>query len=391
MRVLMVNAHGDDPSTGGAERVVLELARQLVARGNDVDYLQAFPQRLPGNDLERTVLHGTDWRDDPNRRLRNHVGSVVALPTESLRTVVERHRPDVLHTHNLPGIGTGIWAVAQRLGLPVVHTLHDYYLLCPRVTLTRRDGSPCRPSPLLCGLRTHRLARWTSAVSTVIGCSQYVIDRHAELFPRARHHVLRNPIVLSGSRSVRPPRDRFEVLGYVGSLERIKGVHLLLEAASRLARLGVVIRIAGDGRMRDEVRRAAAGHTNVTWVGPVQDEQKERFLVECDLGIVPSVWAEPGGPTFTMAEWLAAGRPVLVSTRGGLGEVAGRYAGSVAVEPDADAIVDAVEALSDPVRWRELAAAVRPLQLEPGLEEWTERHEQMYRTVTTVRSNRVRR
>jgi glycosyltransferase involved in cell wall biosynthesis len=387
VRVLMVNAHGDDPSSGGAERVVLDLAGQLTGRGVEVDYLQAFPQQLPGNELERTVLHHTDWRDDRTRRLRNHVNSVLAAPSGRLEKAVARHRPDVVHTHNLPGIGTGIWAVAQRLGLPVVHTLHDYYLLCPRVTLTGRDGSPCRPSPRLCGFRTQRLARWAPAVSHVIGPSKYVVDRHADLFPRAQPHVLRHPIVVSeGSRSIEPPRDRVEAVGYLGSLERIKGVHLLLEAAPRLARLGVHIRIAGDGSMRDDVQRAAAEHPNLTWQGHVQEERKERFLRECDLGIVPSVWAEPGGPTFTMAEWLAAGRPVLVSTRGGLGEVAGRYPGSIAVEPNASAIVDTVAALSRSERWRELVAGIRPLELKPGVEEWVEQHQELYRSALSATS-----
>ena len=74
MRVLMVNAHGDDPSFGGAERVVTALATHLTAHGSWVGYLQAFPSRLPGLDVERTVLHGTDWRDDPRRRIKSHLG-----------------------------------------------------------------------------------------------------------------------------------------------------------------------------------------------------------------------------------------------------------------------------------------------------------------------------
>jgi glycosyltransferase involved in cell wall biosynthesis len=143
--------------------------------------------------------------------------------------------------------------------------------------------------------------------------------------------------------------------------------------------------------MRTEVERAVAGNANITWEGPVSGDQKDRFFEECDLGIVPSIWAEPGGPTFTMAEWLAAGRPVLVSNRGGLGEVAGRYSGSVAVDPDPDAIVDAVARLSEPERWREVVADVRPIDLERGLEEWTERHEGLYRSAIATEPSRVRR
>ena len=58
----------------------------------------------------------------------------------------------VLNGPNLP------WQAARRQGIPVVHTLHDYWLLCPSTTLTRRDATPCRPSPFLCGARTRRMA-----------------------------------------------------------------------------------------------------------------------------------------------------------------------------------------------------------------------------------------
>jgi glycosyltransferase involved in cell wall biosynthesis len=374
-----VNAHGDDASCGGAEQMVGELTDQLAARGIDVAYLQAFPSRVSGREVERTVLHRTDWRDDSARRLKNHAGSVLAFSTGTLKQAIAGHRPDVVHTHNLPGIDTGAWDAARRLGLPVVHTIHDYYLLCPRVSLTRADGRACRPSPLLCGLRTRRLARWAAAVSHVVGCSQYVIGVHAHLFSAATSHVLRNPIIVP-ARPSRPPGERPTVLGYIGSLDRIKGVDLLLEAIPQLESLGFTLRLAGEGRLRDDVARAAKTHGNVEWVGSVLGEGKWRFLEGCDLGIVPSVWAEPGGPTFTMAEWLAAGRPVLVSNRGGLGEVADVYPGSIPLEPTAASIVDSVAALRDDDRWGELIASVRPVE-GSGSQEWAAKYVAIYESM----------
>ena len=379
MRVLIVNSHGEDLSCGGAEQAVMELTAGLLADGIEVAHLQAHPARTQTHDIERTILHRSDWRDDQARRIKNHLNDVVARPKDRLEQAIVGHRPDVVHTHNLPGIGTGIWEVCRKLGLPVVHTLWDYYLLCPRVTLTSRDGTPCRPSPLLCGLRTRRLVRWAPAVAQVIGCSQYVLDRHAHFFEDAAAHVLRNPVHVSSSGEIPQPRGRPAVLGYIGTISRMKGIHLLLEAAPRLRQLGIRVRLAGDGRLRDEVS-AAVDRGLVDWDGRVLGDEKDRFFADCDLGIVPSVWAEPGGPTFTMAEWLAARRPVLVSTRGGLGEVAGVYDGSIPVEPTADAIVAALTELCEGDRWRETVDAVRPIELESPA-EWVGRHETIYRSV----------
>ena len=182
----MVSSHGDDPSAGGVERLLAELSVRLTAGGTHVAYLQAFPPGGQVADTERTVLHETDWRHDQARRILNHFDDLVSLPRHSLEDAIATHRPDVVHTHSLTGITTAVWEVSRRRGLPVVHTLHDYYLFCPRASLTRRDASPCHPSPLLCGLRTRRLIRWSKSVSQVIGVSQYVLDLHAPLFPTAR-------------------------------------------------------------------------------------------------------------------------------------------------------------------------------------------------------------
>jgi glycosyltransferase involved in cell wall biosynthesis len=378
MRVLMVSAHGNDASSGGVERGLTLLAERLTAHGHEVEFLQAFPARAPVGEWKRTVLHETDWRDDRSRRLKNHIDDVVGRPSRKLEQALAAHRPDVVHTHNLPGITTAVWEVSRRLGLPVVHTLHDYHLLCPRVSLTRPDGEPCRPSPFLCGFRARRLARWAPAVSHVIGVSQYLIDMHSDVFPQSESHLIRHAMAAAAPGEIAPPRARPRDLGYIGALDRTKGVHLLLEAAPRLAELGFNLKLAGDGRLRDEVVRAVQEHPNVDWVGPVVGESKTRFFEACDVGVVPSVWAEPGGPTYTVVEWLTASRPVLVSTRGGLGEIAGVLPGSLAVEPAAAAIADSVAALLEPGRWPELVEAITPFDSERELESWTARHEAVY-------------
>jgi len=379
VRILIANAHGDDASSGGAERLVRDLGQGLEARGAEVSLLQSFPSREPGGSFERIVLHRSDWRDDRARRVRNHLGDLASRPHAELDEALARAAPDLVHTHNLPGMSTAIWEAARRRGIPVVHTIHDYWLLCPRTTLTKRDATPCRPSPFLCGARTRRLARWGGAVSQLIGVSQWAIDLHASLFPAATAHLIRHPLATDPEAS--PPSEPTPAtLGYIGSLERIKGVHLLLEAAPRLAEIGVRLRLAGRGALEDRVADTVAAHENVAWEGAVHGEEKQRFFAGCDLGIVPSVWAEPGGPTYTMVEWLAARRPVLASTRGGLGEVAGTYGGSAAVEPSADAVVGAVSELLEPRRWQALVAGLRPADSRAETEQWLDRHLAVYRS-----------
>jgi glycosyltransferase involved in cell wall biosynthesis len=372
-RLLLVNSQGADEFSGGAEHYVAQLADGFTNRGFEVDILSAFPSEARGRRV--TVLHGSDWRTSRVRRAQNHLGDVLSVPTRKLDKSVRQARPDLVHTNNLPGFSTAIWAVARRQGVPVVHTLHDYHLLCPRVTLLRPDGTPCRPHPLLCGARTKRLTRSADAVSHVIAVSDHLRNRHRHLFPGASMHTIRL-LVAPPHRTFAPPGERLATLGYLGSLERTKGIDRLLAAAPGLGRLGCALRIAGDGRLRAEVEAAAARELNLSYEGPVSGDDKRQFFEGCDAGIVPSVWEEPGAPSMAVLEWLAAGRPVLVSPRGGAAEVVDDLAGAIAVQPDTDGIVGAVEALATPERWRE---AVLRVEAPPGnVEDWLGAHERVY-------------
>lgn len=372
MRVLLVNAHGTDPSYGGAERRARYLASGLTARGHDVEVLSAFPQRSDP-DVPLHVLHRTDWRDDPVRRLRNHAGDVVSAPWPRLGRRLDAIEPDVIHTHNLSGIGTGVWEAARRGGIPVVHSILDYYLLCPRTTLRRPDGSPCRPHPLLCGARTRRLARWHRGVDTVLGTSNYVLRAHEGLFPGAVQRKMAPPQRPLAGPMPEPVQTPPAVLGYMGALTAEKGVELLIDAAPSLARSGLTLRVAGDGPLRHAVTEAE----NVSYAGRLEGEALARFVGSCDAGIVPSLWAEPGGGPFVIGEWLGAGRPVLTTPRGGLAEA--QAGGGVLVfgETAAD-LVAAASGLRDAGDWGRLLATVPAIDGEAELGRWLDRHEEVY-------------
>jgi glycosyltransferase involved in cell wall biosynthesis len=380
MRVLVVNAHGADATGGGVEQCVADLGRGLRAEGCAVTLLAAFPARVDAWDGTAIVLHGSDWRDDAVRRWRNHAGDVASFPTRRLAAAVAEVAPDVLHTHNLPGITTAVWEVARRAGVPVVHTVHDYYLLCPRVTLRKRTGEACEPHPLLCGARNSRLGRWHAAVDDVIAVSDHVAGVHAAMFPSARMHVVRNPVAAL-PRSLAPPRTPPRSLGYLGALSAMKGVGRLLDAAPHLLRRGLTLRIAGDGELAAEVERAVADGA-VEYAGVVHGEDKLRFIESCDLAILPSLWDEPGGPPCSVAEWLAAGRPILVSMRGGLQELPRLLPGVVPVEPTQEAIVEAVDRLLVPARFEQVLTAM------PGADarefsRWIDDHREIYETAAS--------
>ena len=370
-----MNAEGASTSAGGAETIVAMLARGLGQRGWEVAVLAAFPTGDSNEVRAFATLHKTSWRSSGSRRVLNHLGDFAAATSPRLRDAIRAARADVVHTHNLPGLSTAVWGAAAATGARVVHTLHDYYLLCPRVTLVTPRGDPCRRGTY-CTLRSGRLRRWSHAVDEVVGVSDALVVRHAGFFPQAREHVIRHPDPRPG-RPVPPPRSPPQTIGYLGALDVTKGVHVLLAAAPRLIELGYAVRFAGDGRLRRAVEAAAGEIPGVDYAGHVTGEARDSFIAGCDVGVVPSVWDEPGGPPLVLLDWLAAGRPAFSSGRGGLAEVEGA-AGVVDVEPTADGLVRAAASVRDPREWETLRESARPPTL-PSLEEWLDRYEAVLR------------
>jgi glycosyltransferase involved in cell wall biosynthesis len=375
----LVNAHGADPAVGGTESYLARLGRRLPELGFDVSFLTGFVSGAPAPGPER-VLYAGHWKNNAMIRMRVHLADLWSRPSRRLEEAMAWALPDVVHTYNLPGITTAIWEICRRRGVPVVHTLTDYYVLCPRVSLLRPDGRPCQPHPLLCGARTRRLTRWASAVSHVVSISRYAEAQHAGLFPRAEKHLILNPRDPPAARRLEPPGPTLRTLGYIGALERSKGVDQLLAATPRLASRGLRVRVAGSGRMRPQVEEAAARGL-IDYVGVVSGSRRDDFIESCDLGVVASVWPEPGAPPFAMVEWLAGGRPVLASRRGGLAEALDATSGGIAIEPSADAIVAAVADLEDESRWSAAVRRVTVAPPAPAEDEWISAHEAIYRAL----------
>ena len=295
LRILLVNAHGTPD--GGTETGLAELARALIANGVDVSFLHAFPPADLVAGVPATVLHQEHWRTSRYRRLASHVGDAASWPSDRLEKSIQQHRPDVVHTHNLPGIGTGIWEAARRRGIPVVHTLHDYHLLCPRTTLMRKDSlEACRPHPLLCGLRARQLGRWTNGLRRVLAVSQHLHQAHGDFFDGVDSGVMRNPI----RPSVRPlsaPGPELRSIGYIGALHPNKGVDVLLDAlpGSGATRVGPAHRGPRRSHTGGDQGGSNLARARVRWLCPRR--RQSTTLESCDIGILPSIRREPGeGP-----------------------------------------------------------------------------------------------
>lgn len=140
-------------------------------------------------------------------------------------------------------------------------------------------------------------------------------------------HLFR-PLAEAERRTARQARGLEEaiVIAYIGRLESIKGVHVLMEAfrlyAEREPRaklllvggVGESVGRSGEAYVQSLRNLAIKGRT--IWWGATNDVPG--VLQICDLVVIPSLWQEPGA--VSAIESLTAGVPVLASCSGGMPE-----------------------------------------------------------------------
>lgn len=235
-------------------------------------------------------------------------------------SILDEECPDLVHTNSLAGFSTLAWRIIKQRRLPLVHTLRDYYLLCPRSTMFR-GGKNCET--LCVGCRPYALFRelFSSRVDIVVGVSQFVLERHCRFgyfadIPRKRviYNAYRREILPQSSKREWTIPVRF---GYLGRLHPTKGVEALLEAVRWLPEGTWSLNIAGRGFSKYErylrSRNKASGIRFSGYVKP------ENFFPAIDVLVVPSRWHEPFGRT--VIEAYAHGVPVIGATRGGITEL----------------------------------------------------------------------
>lgn len=343
MKVLIVSTLYHPNVFGGAEKSTQSLAEALVAQGHDVAVATLNPERrYEAADVNGVRVHYLPVKNlyFPTRPRQYRVAKVLWHAVDSynpfmavsLGRVLDAERPDVVNTQNLSGFSTSVWGVVKKRHLPLVHTIRDHYLLCPRADMYRA-GQNCNEPCAVCRVYGRPRIHLSCLVDVVTGISRYILDvhdRHA-CFPRADKLVVCNACgpAPRATLPVRRPNGNL-CFGFLGRLHPIKGVDLLIRSFLCLPQGRAELLIAGQGTTDyvRELKRMSEGCSNVRWLGFVQPAT---LFDQVDVLAVPSLWREAAGRV--VLESMAHHVPVIGSCRGGIPEQMGEGTGWV-FDPD---------------------------------------------------------
>ena len=337
MHILVANNIYPPIMAGGAELIVSYLCEELVRRGhrvtvvstcgpemepypteirNGVEVIRFFPPNLywsferdrqPG--VRKWIWHA---RDAWNRKAGQRLNSMLATS-----------RPDIMHSHVIDGMSAAIWRRAKKHAIPVIHTAHDYHLLCPRAFMLTGNWKLCVRPSAKCRLYRNWHMATTRYVDLFTSPSQFLLDKHLDAGLASKHQAvvangIPQPEDIDLVRSMRQPQSRHRFL-MLSRLTVEKGIDVVIEAVARLPSDSLVqVVIAGKGPLEDRVRDAAANDPRITYLGYISGQEKLQALTNAGWLMIPSLWYE--NAPVAIVEAAAYGLGVLGSDIGAIPE-----------------------------------------------------------------------
>jgi glycogen(starch) synthase len=311
---------------GGYELVCQGVMRAARARGHDVQVLVSDYHAPRVREPEES---GVD------RSLRSYLDVTAQLPAvmgtrecvgleRQNGAVLERHllehAPDVVSWWGMGGMSLALIERVRRAGLPSVLAIHDSWLSYgPQTDIwTRRARKLQAVAPVLEPLLGIPVRYRLESAGRFLFNSQHMLDESlATGFLPSDQAVLTPGVHPRYKPSPQPERWGGRLL-YVGRLDPVKGVDILVAAVAELP--DVTLRLVGSGNelYESELRRQAQSlgvQERVEFVGAVDAELLPVIYADADAVIFPVRWQEPWG--LVPLEAMAVGRPVIATSRGG--------------------------------------------------------------------------
>lgn len=343
---------------GGGQRQVAGLCTHLRDWGHDVKLVCR-----PGSKLESWASESGIEAIPVEMRSTTSPGSVL-----SLRSVIAREAPDIVHLHASRAHVLGS-AAARLAGAKVV-------------IATRRMDDPINmvwPNTSAYGTWTTAIVAISAAVRDVmIGCG--VDSSKIRLIPSGTDVArFENAAADPELRSRLGADASLPLVCAAATLAERKGIRYLIEAAALLRRKGTPVHlvIAGDGEQRAELEKLARDlDVAVSFVGFYSD--MPALLASADVFVMASL---SEGLGVAVLEAMAAGKPVVASAVGGLRESVVDGVTGFSVPPaDSEALAEGIEKLiSNPAMAAEFGAAGRArVRANYSLEYMARANESLY-------------
>jgi glycosyltransferase involved in cell wall biosynthesis len=343
MKILYINNY--HYPRGGADRIYLETADLLKARGHEVIYFSVKDHNsIPLHQNEYFVRPVNFFSKRISENLINSFKFIYSIEAKKkLELIIKKEKPDLAHLHIFYGrLTLSILPILKKYNIKTVMTIHDYKLICPTYRLLDNECNLCEKcasgSYIYCILKKCNKGNLSYSVVAAletfirdlffpyeeyidkfIMVSKFVLEKHVEYKPSLKNkavNIYNFTEIWGNNNKIYGSHDYY--LSF-GRLSREKGLLTLLKAWRKFPRLK--LKIAGEGEYRNEICQFIKENhlTDVEMLGLLNGDDLIRQIQGAKFIVVPSEWYEPFG--LTIIESFAHGTPVIGAKIGGIAEL----------------------------------------------------------------------
>jgi len=267
------------------------------------------------------------------------------------RGYIDKFQPDIVHINHLSHLTTLIIDVINEYQIPIVFTLHDYWMMCIRGQLIKDDYSLCTgPNSekcIKCNMKyftseahankeirhwLHMLSNVNQKVDLFIAPSRFLRKIYIN-FGIPEHKIIYmdygfDKDLINGVQKTQSRKVRF---GYLGRIIPVKGVSLLIDAFNEMDHSEAELNIYG--RLPSSSIYLKERHINsaIHFKGGYNYKDIGKVLSNIDVLVVPSIWCE--NSPLVIHEAFLAKIPVITSNLGGMAELVTHERNGLLFEP----------------------------------------------------------
>ena len=347
MRILYVVHQFFPKGYTGTERLVLNIAKQMQRMGH---YVEVITYGIEETNTDFLIEDGVMYakyifQNVPVISIKYlnvyediNVNIFDAKLADILNKFIYEGNFDIMHVAHPMRLGYAI-KVAHSLNLPIVLTLTDFWLLCPRGIFVTLKGELCYRggdtlkciNECLGNFSQDKMQKRKEEAEEVFQYVDYCVSatRFLQKMFETNGFSDINLIKFGTDYSeVKPNIKKYSenceiTLGYLSSLQPHKGAHILLEAFVKANMDNISLKIYGDylnqPHYHANLKKIINGHKKVEFCGEYKYEDLAEIFAGIDIAVVPSVWWE-NSPLVLLGA-LAHKVPAIVSNLGGMTEV----------------------------------------------------------------------
>jgi len=351
MKILVI--HNSYLERGGEDEVVKSEIKLLKSYGHEiVEYRRSNKEMESFSFLRKiyVLLKEIIWSQDSY---------------EAVKELIIKEKPDIAHIHNIfLLISPSVYYALSEGNVPIVQTLHNYRLICPKGILYR-NGMICekclqgnilhsvinkcwRDSFFLTSALARILCKFCKKrdfldkISAYVALGDFSKKKFVEAgFPSEKVFIKPNFVDIDTLNM----RDGFEDYAvFVGRLVDYKGVLTLVDAFKTLGNYH--LKIIGDGPLLGELKTKIEKIETIDLLGRMTNDKARDYMRRAAFTILPSECYE--STPRVIIESFSCGVPVLVSNRAFKGEsVEEHNVGLEFIAGDSNSLADKVRYLME--------------------------------------------